>query len=438
MDAILIYAFFLAACGAAASRSSRDMEDDSVPDASTPDSMATEQEDGGEADAPQVLPVRDGINERWTIFDDCVLSDLVLADDKLYALCKGTTNRLLSCPIDQELKTTTCETVVSFDKPYLEEAELEVSPLVHTVLDDRFSVVTFTSVPDNHPGFYVVDRSNQTVTDAIAFETLGVRVGNDVLPLRATLLWGALRLGDFLLVAARNQNFEESAESYTVASFLPFTWNGDGTVTSIEDELGQQQIFTSGWNTTLFLNGTEANTGRLLNNGYAPGGNPTESYFDAISLDADGNPQVDATQSFSLGNIPFEPLKHFAFGPDSSSFLLASSPYGSEQAKLYVAGLGLSEGVAIGSDPIVSAVWYSQGEDNKAFVTNSGREVFAVAIEDGQPTAVLPSVPVYYGTPTVSALQNSEASCILYQGLQLSGSESGITAMQCGALLGLN
>ena len=434
MGPILIYALFLAACGAAASRSSRDQGDESVPDASTPDAPIAMHDMGPDA---EVLPMRDGINERWTTFDDCVLSDLVLADEKLYALCKGTTNRLLSCPIDQGLKTTACEEFVRFDKPLLDEEFLEISPLVHTVLNDQYSVVTFTSVPDNHPGFYVVDRSNQTVSDSVAFETPGIRVGNDVLPLRATLPWGAFLMGDLLLLATRDRNFDEEEESYILGTFSPFTWNGDGTVTPIEGELGLETILNNGFQPTLFLPGEEPDTARLLNNGFLRDGIPTGANFDFIYKDADGNTQVDPEQNIVFNDIAFEPLKHFSFNPDQSSLLLAGQPYGTEEAKLYVAGLELSEGLNVGTDPIVSVVWSSQGADNEAFVTSGGSQVFGVTITDDHPTALLPNVRVY-GTPTVSVLHPSEASCMFYQGLQLSDSESAITAMQCGALQGLN
>lgn len=434
----LVIILLAAGCGVSATATSRDEEDGTPADGPSSDHPVIPTIDAG-ADM-KVLPKRKGINERWTRFDDCVLKDLVLSDQKLFALCGGTTNHLLTCPIDQGLETVECEEFVAFDRPSLDGKPLEATPLVHNILDDRFLAVTFTSLPDHHSGFYIVDRESRQVTNSLAFGTSGVRVGNDVLPLGLTLPWGAFLLGDFLFLATRNQNFSAEEESYTAGSFSPFVWNGDGTVEPIEDELGQTYVSTSGLQATGFIEGEEPDTAFVLNNGHFQEGAPTESYFDLISLDGEGNPQVVSNQAVSLGPIPFEPLKHFAFSPDRQSLLLASQPYVDQPARVYVSGLELSEGLDVGPDQIVSAVWYSDGETEKAVLTKKSAEVLGVTIENGRPATVLQSTPVYYGDPTVSALNISEAGCFFYQGLVLDEEErqSAITAMECGALGGVN
>lgn len=426
IDAIWILAL-LASCGGQPTRRSRDQ---SVDDAQSDASSVAD----GDHDA---LPVRPGINERWGEADNCKLQDLVLADQKLYALCQGTPNRLISFPLaGEDLATAISKDVVALDQPpYLNGKPLTVSPSVLNVLNDRFFLVTFDSDPDHYPGFYVVDRTTGQITDKRAYATDGVQAGGDVIPFRPNLAWGAALLENNLLVATRNRDFSASDEIYSGGSLLAFGWNEDGTIPEDNAELGAPFLFTDGNNPTLFLNDADANSAKLLHNGSV--GFPDSAYsgFDTVTLDDQNVVQIDPTQWAPFDNLVLEPWKRAVTNADQSALALATPPSGATPAKIIVALPGSNEVFAqeVGDKNLLSAVWYSQDSINKVFVADSSPQLFGVTIQDNQPAEISAGIPVY-GTPSVAAFDPS--ACVYYLGLVLSDTHSAITAMRCDAIDG--
>lgn len=427
---------FIAAAGCGAAMGARDH------DASVSDGEGEGPPPDGSTDG---LPNRPGINERWATLDNCSLQDLVSADEKLYALCKGNPNRLVRCPLTGDIQTTSCEDFVTFDEtPYLNGEALEIAPLVHNVLDDHLSLVTFTSVPDNYPGFFVVDRSTSSVVDMHAYETAGIRVGSDLIAFQPNHPWGALVLGGHLLLATRNQDLQSMEENYLGGTVLFSQWNGDGTVTDKVDKLGVPFLFSTDFSPTLFLPGGDGNSAWLLGNGFVSGGEPTPASFDLVTLDMDGNPFVDPDQNVPLGAKAIEPFTHFALSPDQGALLLAGEPDSQEGAKLYTAAIGsfvLGEGLALPeNERIQAAQWISDGNQEQAFASVAKGEepsilpqVYRVALDGGDPSSLSTPFRTYGEEPKGLAVVASDSSCIIYQGLILSETQSAVTAIACGA-----
>ncbi|MBI4124864.1 MAG: hypothetical protein HY609_05175 [Deltaproteobacteria bacterium] len=425
----------VAGCGSSGPSSRPDREEQDPPDggsdlsADGPEPLPVDGGDGGmigaDAEADAMPPRREKINDRWAEFEDCVLADLVLADEKLYALCEGNPHRLVQCdPADEDLEPAACDDFVLFeDLPHLDGKPLEIAPLVHNVLNDRYSVVTFTSVPDNYPGFFVVDRTTREITDQRAWEAPGIRVGSDIIEFPSNLPWGSALLGDNLLIAARNRDFETAGENYYGGMFLYFDWNGDGTVGIPEEaELGVAFRFTNGLNPTLFR--PDGSTAKLLNNQHRGGASPLSSGWDRIALDGDGRPVIDEDDFQSLGAISFEPFKHFAASPDGSAVFLASRP------NLYVyqpAAHSLSDPYPWEDERVISAAWGGALGD-RVFFAGESQAVFSASISDGGAVFASGGISLI-GEPTASAIDLSQG--IYYQGLivDAAAGQSAITAM---------
>lgn len=393
-----------------------DAADASPPDASTPD-----------ADAAPPPPV--DINPLWVEQEDCTLADMALASENLYLLCQGTPHRLAQCPLaTTDLTPATCSDFISFEEaPYLNDEPLEIAPLRYQELNDTYSIVPFTSVPDHFPGFFIVDRLTQTITDQRAWEAPGIRVGSDVIIFPSSLPWGAAILGDKLLLAARNRDFSAPEENYLGGMLLYFTWNGDGTVTVPEEEaeLGVPFVFTSSFEPTLFRPDTAEAT-RLLHNWFVDGETPTDSGWDRIVLDEEGRPMIDTESFNSLGATPFEPFKHLVFNFDASALFFASRPFVENPARLYVyqpeenilsAPWDWTEG------RVVSAAW--NNSDQVFFASNSGA-VYRAAIVDGAVASVSEGI-TFSGEASASAFDASQG--IYYLGRNLEGGQAAITAM---------
>lgn len=422
-------------CGSSPSSSRPDRERPAPPDSGADleaDGPAPLPEDGGDggivsadADADAMPPSRDKINDRWAQFEDCLLTDLVLADEKLYALCEGNPHRLLECSLaSEELEAADCDDFVRFEEsPYLNDEPLTIMPLVHNVLNDRHSVVTFTSVPDNYPGFFVVDRVTREITDQRAWEAPGIRVGSDIIEFPSNLPWGASLLGDNLLIAARNRDFDAAEETYLGGMIMYFDWNSDGTVgIPAEAELGVAFRFTNGLNPTLIW--PEGADMKLLHNSHRSGADPLDSGWDRITLGGEGNPVIDEGDFQSLGALSFEPFKHFSASPDGSALFLAALP------NLYIyhpATNTLSDPLEWEDERVVSAAW-AGAAGSQVFFAGASRAVYNAFISGGRPVSVSAGISLI-GEPAASAADRSEG--IYYQGLIIdeAAQRSAITTM---------
>lgn len=376
-------------------------------------------------DADAMPPPRQGIHDNWAELDDCILTDLVLADAKLYALCEGDPHRLVACePAGEKLAPAVCEDFVLFeDEPFLNDEPLTIRPLVHNILNDTYSVVTFGSVPDNYPGFFVVNRTTQAITAQEAWEAPGIRVGPDIIEFPSNLLWGANLLGDNLLIAARNRNFESDEESYLGGMLLFFGWNGDGTVGIPEEaELGVAFRFTNGLNPTLFW--PDGSAVKLLHNWQRGGADSLDSGWDQIALDGDGRPMINAEDFQSLGAVSFEPFKHFVSNPDQDAVFLAGRP------SLYVyqpSSNTLSNPLEWEDERVISAAWGGSA-GGQVFFAGESQAVFSASVLDDSVAFVTAGIDVF-GEPVASAIDLAQG--VYYQGLIVdeAASQSAVTAM---------
>src|SRR3990167_58217 len=384
--------------------------------------------DGGQdvSDGGTDLPKREGIEERWAEFVACNPVDLRFADQKLYALCEGEYPRIISCSIDQGLEKASCEDFVPLPKPVIGNTVFHPKPLVHSDLGNGFSVVSFTTTPRNHDGFYVIDRAKRQVTNQTLIKSpITIQTGLEPFEVNFNLPAGAILFGGYLLLATQNKNLETG--DYFAGTILQFKWLGDGTLPEWDPISSYDTTFLTATDRSPTLFMQAGNEVWFLNNGSASQNLP--SSFDVIVLGQDGKPKIERTFNHPIGNFEINPLK---------TMDLAMEPDPFKRGLLLASGHNL---VAAVYDPngddfvfpwdapgvIVSAQWFSQ---EVAFVADSESQVHSVTLVPNQPLKVNKSLPVF-GEPTSAVLDSS--ACILYQGLALERERGAITAISCQA-----
>lgn len=374
------------------------------------DAMPMEEPDAKVEEPP--LPVREGINDRWTVLSDCELTDLKLADQQLYALCRGNKHRLLSCPLAQSLESVSCENVAVFE---------ECAPRVHNVIDEAFSVITCTD-GENRPGILIVDRVARAITEeeTFDFQEEGLRIGSDFYPFAPAVPHGVAVLGGTLLMAMRNREAPAADGNFLPWPLLSLGWPGNGTTEFSPHYLDENFLAPSHFGAAHFLPRADGVSAWLIN-----GGPPAS--FDYLYLDENGKVQIDWERNVEMGEMILEPLPALAADPAGEKVLLASG------GNLIVAnpetGDLISSGVAL--SPIVAVQWDPQNAVPQAFVTDASLEVHRLWFDAGLP-APAGSLPVYGAASGPSVLDPAGFSgCLLYQGVLLEEGQSAVTLLSC-------
>lgn len=395
---------------AAADVSSSDGERDAAP---------VEKEDAAVADTAPPLPDREGISERWALLSDCELADLKLADQQLYALCRGNKHRLVSCPLAQSLESVSCENVAIFE---------ECSPRVHNVIDEAFSVITCTAGAQNYPGVVIVDRVARAITgqEAFDFQEEGLRIGNDFYPFAPAVPHGAAVLGGTLLIAMRNLTAPAAGGNFLPWPLLTLGWPGNGTTEFSPHYLDENFLAPTHSGPTLFLPRADAVSAWLINGGGS-------SSFDYLYLDENGTVEIDWERNVAMGEMILEPLSGLAVHPEEGKVLLASG------GNLIVANPETADllSAPVAQTPIVAIQWSPQSAVPEAFVTDASLQVHRVRFDAAGLPQPAGSLPVYGRASGPSALDPAGFSgCLLYQGVLLEGGQSAVTTLPCEAFNG--
>jgi len=375
MNPLFLLFIFIAAC------KSQTGEGDDPIDAGSPDSLPNNVEEDAGVDAG--LPERKGSIERAITFNGAEIVDMV-ATDQLGALINGRENsngekeysRIKTCPFVSDLKPLECDDLAVFNEEVISKNGLikidpnEINPVALNAIDDQYFLMTFTASAGEFVGYLLVDQNSGAITDQDVFNPI-LSIGNDDLEISIAPLYVARSFEGSLLISSRSEKPSGDGEEFSIGPIQQFNWDEDeeGVISNNGELRLNIRPLSSGTSPTVFFQGDlEENEGvYLLNNGHIEKGKPKGSSIDWVHVGDEG--ELVAEQEFELGNNAFEPFKRPITDPDERMMLLASIPYGSESARLFVSDPGLSRGVNLGDDRIRSAVWYTDGEIDKAFLS---------------------------------------------------------------------
>lgn len=383
------------------------------------DAAPVTEPDVGEEPPP--LPEREGINDRWALLADCELADLKLADQQLYALCRGNKHRLVTCPLAQSLEPVACENVAVFEA---------CAPSVHTVIDEAFSVITcaaggHAAGDENRPGVVIVDRVARSITEeeAFDFQEEGLRIGNDFYPFAPAIPHGAAVLGSTLLVAMRNREAPAADGNFLPWPLLALGWMGNGTTEFSPHYLDENFLAPTHFGAAQFLPRADGVSAWLIN-----GGGP--SSFDLLFLDENGKVQIDWERNVELGEMVLEPLPALATDPAEGKVLLASG------GNLVMANPETADllSVPVAQAPLKAIQWAPQSSVPEVFVTDAALQVHRLRFDAAGLPQPAGSLSVYGEASGPLALDPAGFSgCLLYQGVVLEGGASAVTLLPCDA-----
>ena len=401
-----------------------------IPDGGNLDAGDGGSVDGGYADGgfDAGLPVRPGITERWAQLDNCILKDIVQADQQLQLLCEGIqpdSNRIVACPISDSLEQIACDD--SFFPLSLRadgKQPTPFTPLSLQNIDGNYAAVTAKN-SDNHPGFAVLDRAHKAVTDFTFFSSRTFQIGSDQFhdDFFASPMMGLSLFNGSLVVPARFATTRNGTPLGEHGAVFLYPWNGsNGTFERNSTGIGPQMLVSSNPNPTLFL-GANADSVRVVNNGEGTSGASLDFLHLVTNTDGTTRFELDRSQNIALGQHVLEPLTHAGISPDQRTILLAAGA-----TLLAVTPLNGSNAVcsyALSAEKVTATQWYRDGTTDKLFVSTP-HEVFRLTLQNGCPIGPVVGVPVF-GEATVSAIDNS--NLIFYQGLRLLNGQDAVTAL---------